>query len=126
MSARRASGFTLLEILIALAIAALGLGALMAATGTGLGNADLAARTIEATRRAQSHLASVGIATPLRPGIQAGDDGENYRWRLRISEPVLRPRASTGLYTIEITIAWGNRDLSLTTQRLGPVGGGNG
>ena len=51
---RPAAGFTLIEVLVALAIAALGLGALMAAAGTGLGNATLADQYIEATRRAQA------------------------------------------------------------------------
>src|SRR3954470_18047813 len=72
--ARNSSGFTLVEVTVALAVAALGLGLLMAAAGTGLRNAMLADQYIDATRRAQSHLAEIGRLAPLRPGLQLGND----------------------------------------------------
>ena len=134
---RPAAGFTLIEVLVALAIAALGLGALIAAVGAGVGNAKLADQYIEATRRAQSHLSTLGTLTPLRPGIQSGDDGGGYSWRLRVSEPVLHagapPSAAQkplGLYTVEITLIWrsgfSTRSVSLQSQRLGTDSDGNG
>ena len=82
------SGFTLIEVIVALAIAALGLTMLVVATGTGLTNATAAAETIEATERAQSHLDALGRLTALRPGVQFGDDGGGYSWRVAVSEPV--------------------------------------
>jgi len=133
--AHNSSGFTLIEAMVALAIAALGLGVLMAAAGTGLGNAALADRYIAATRRAQSHLAAIGTLTPLRPGVQSGNDGGGYSWQVRISQPVLHapgPAATNppALYTVEVTLSWrsgiGTRSLSLQSQRLGHVPDGNG
>jgi general secretion pathway protein I len=134
---RADSGFTLIEVIVALAIAALGLGALMAATGTGLRNAALADQYIEATRRAQSHLAAIGTLTPLRPGIQSGDDGAGYSWQVRISSPVLHAQTAQpdmqkplGLYTVDVVLTWrsgvSNRSVSLQSQRLGPIPDGNG
>ena len=114
---RRCNGFTLFEVVIALAIAAVGLTFLMAAAGTGLNNAKLADQFIEATRRAQSHLAQVGVTSPLIPGIQSGDDGGGYSWRVRVSSPVLHAETAQkadqpnlGLYTIEVAISWNSGD----------------
>src|SRR5215470_15119227 len=84
MSRRAEAGFTLLEVLVALAIAGLGLGALFAAASGALGNIDLASRHQAATRHAQSHLAAVGIETPLAPSDRSGDDGDGFRWRVLI------------------------------------------
>jgi len=128
---RRASpraGFTLLEVVVALAIAAMGLGALMAATSQGLGNALLADRTIEATRRAQSRLAEVGKATPLVVGVLSGDDGGGYAWRIRIAPPATRDASpangvpALALYTVEASVSWqsggSTRSVSLQSLRL--------
>jgi len=125
------SGFTLIEVIVALAIAALGLGMLMMATGTGLTSTSAADETIEATLRAQSHLDALGSLTPLRPGIQSGDDGGGYSWRVSVSQPVSHANAADpdetppALYSILVTISWrsglSSRSVSLSTQRLGHI-----
>jgi general secretion pathway protein I len=123
------SGFTLLEVVVALAIAALGLSFLMAAANTGLGNAELASQYIEATRRAQSHLAELGVTEQLKPGVRAGYDGGGYSWRSRISPPRMHeaPQRSAGaaplgMYEVEVTISWRSRDsiksVSLRSRRI--------
>jgi general secretion pathway protein I len=135
--AARSAGFTLFEVIVALAIAALGLGFLIAAAGSGLENATLADQYIEATRRAQSHLAALEVLTPLRPGEQSGDDGGGYSWRVRISQPVLHAGSAEGqaqmpsaLYGVEVIIGWRSgssaRSVSLRSQRIGNVGGATG
>lgn len=106
---------------------------MIAATGTGLGNAGAADRYIAATRRAQSHLAALGIAATLRPGDQSGDDGGRYSWRTTISEPTLHASGARsaekvlGLYNVGVTIFWRDgvftRSVSLSSQRLGQVPG---
>src|SRR5712691_11193481 len=75
------AGFTLLEVVVALAIAALALVTLFQTGSGGLFAADTAARIDEAIERAQSHLAAVGRAGPIAPGELTGDDGGGYRWR---------------------------------------------
>jgi general secretion pathway protein I len=124
---RAHSGFTLVEVIVALAIAGLGLALMIAAAGAGLGNAGEADRYIDATRRAQAHLAALGVTTTLRPGEQSGDDGGGYSWRVRVSEPVLHASDAQaakvlGLYTVEVTISWrdarSSRNVSLLSQRL--------
>ncbi|HJU16489.1 MAG TPA: prepilin-type N-terminal cleavage/methylation domain-containing protein [Stellaceae bacterium] len=110
------SGFTLLEVLVALAIAGLALAGLFAAGGTGLFAADTAARAEEALERAQSHLAALGRDGALHAGDSAGEDGGGYRWQLHV-HPVASRRVApangvfgsagtTTLYEVEVVISW--------------------
>src|SRR5246127_1039975 len=80
-------GFTLLEVLVAVAIAGLAIIGLFQAGSGGLFAVDTAARAEEAIQRAQSHLAAVGRDAALVQGDFTGDDGSGYRWRLRV-QPV--------------------------------------
>lgn len=133
--ADRARGFTLIEVLVALTLAAIGMSLLIASSSEGLGNARTATRYLEATRRAQSRLAAIGITEALRPGLQSGDDGNGFAWSVRISEPVAHaaptanatappPERPLALYTVEATVSWTTsnrtRQVVLQTERLGP------
>lgn len=119
------AGFTLLEALIAFAIAALALAALLGGALTGLRATEAASRTEEALARARSRLAALEAA-PLAPADGRGDDGGGFAWRLRVS-----PEAVSGgltLYAVSVAVAWrdGNtpREVRLETQRLGPSAAG--
>lgn len=124
-------GFTLLEVVVALAIAGLALVALFQAGSTGLFAADASARAEEGVERAQSHLAAVGRDAALAPGEFNGDDGGGYRWRVavqplasrQISGPDGVSTTTTTLYSIEVAISWGDpghkRSVVLKTLRLG-------
>ncbi len=107
----RSQGFTLFEVVVALAIASLGLGFLISAASSGVGNARLADQFIEATRRAQSHLAELG-AGKLEPGVKSGDDGGGFAWATRISSLAAHSAmpgqmdAPLSLYDVEVTIRW--------------------
>jgi prepilin-type N-terminal cleavage/methylation domain-containing protein len=131
-----ASGFTLIEVLVALTIAALGLGSLMAAAGLGLGNVQAADHFVEATRRAQSRLAMAGVTPKMVVGDSSGDDGGGYVWHLTIQPIATRqplPKsdaAPLGLYNIAVTIGWREKhqvkSVSVQSQRVWPVAGGHG
>jgi len=64
----KSGGFTLLEVVVALAIAAVALVGLFRAGSGGLFAVDTAARAQEAVQRAQSHLAAVGRDAALVEG----------------------------------------------------------
>jgi|SRR5271166_5184172 len=130
-------GFTLLEVVVALAIAAVALVGLFQAGSGGLFAIDTAARVQEAVQRAQSHLAAVGRDAALVQGELTDDDGGGYRWRLRVrpvathqaSTPEAAPTTPTTLYDVEVAILWpghsGDRSVVLKTLRLGAAASGD-
>lgn len=133
---REARGFTLLEVLVALAIAALALVALFSAGSSGLFATDAATRAEEALERAQSHLAAVGRDAALLPADASGDDGGGYRWHLTV-RPLESRRLSPGngvfgaattatLYEVAVAVSWrgGGRErrVVLRTLRLSGTG----
>src|SRR6266403_4847577 len=92
------SGFTLLEVVVALAIAGLALVGFFRAGSGGLFAVDTAARAEEAVQRAQSHLAAVGRDASMTEGELTGEDGGGYRWRLRVRPLTVRQApAQTGV-----------------------------
>jgi prepilin-type N-terminal cleavage/methylation domain-containing protein len=129
-------GFTLLEVVVALAIAALALVGLFRAGSGGLLSVDTAARAEEAVQRAQSHLAAVGRDAALVEGELTGEDGGGYRWTLRVwpltARQSLAPDGvtpvNTTLFNVEVAILWpghaGDRAVVLRTLRLGTAGSG--
>jgi general secretion pathway protein I len=130
---RKEEGFTLLEVIVALAIASLMLIGLFRAGSGGLFAADNAARVDEAIERAQSHLAAFARAGALVPGELEGDDGGGYRWAALVRpiavEPVTAASATPpqALYAIQVRISWSAagrpRSVVLETRRLAPAPG---
>lgn len=134
MSAKRAAaeaGFTLLEVVVAVAIAGLALVGLFQAGSGGLFAVDTAARAEEALQRAQSHLAAVGRDAALVEGDSSGDDGGGYHWRLQVQPAAQRQGVAadgvtpqnTALYSVLVSISWQSRGheraVTLQTLRLG-------
>lgn len=117
-------GFTLLEVLIAFAIAALGLSALFSGTLGGLRAAQVAGQYGEAVSRARSTLALVGHGAPLVAGERRGEEGD-WRWRIRIA-PLGSLAGAPGepvptLFAVSVSVSWGDgeRSVQLDTRRLG-------
>jgi general secretion pathway protein I len=120
-----------LEVLIAFAIAALALGLLFQAAGTGGGAVQNAAYYEEAVSRAKSRMALLGRDAPLAEGETQGGDGGPYRWRVKVSPsataepaPDTPPSAHhVTLYDIEVAISWTQdrkrHEIVLHSQRLG-------
>jgi general secretion pathway protein I len=134
---QRAHGFTLLEVLVALAIAGLAFIGLFQAGSGGMFAVDTAARAEEALQRAQSHLAAVGRDAALVAGELTDDDGGGYQWRLRVQPVASRQlvpasgnnsTAALTLFDVEVAILWpgrdGERSVVLKTLRLGTSAGG--
>ena len=124
---RQEGGFSLLEVLVALLITGIAMGALFQGALGGLRAADISGRTEEALSRARSRLAALGQAGPIQPGDRQGDDGGGYRWRERVSPASARPATpgtpELALYQVQLRISWGEglgvRSVTLETRRLG-------
>jgi general secretion pathway protein I len=124
---RRNSGFTLLEVLVALLIFALAFGVLAQIFQTGLRQSATAERMAAATMLARSHLARIGIDLPLEIGTIEEDAGDDFRLRTTIEPAELEGAADDELIPllVEVAVAWGpvesERQVALTTLRLAPV-----
>ena len=81
---RSERGFTLLEVVVAFAIAALALSVLFRAATGGMTAVATAGRYEEAVSRAKSHLAAIGHEGAITEGETEGDDGSGFHWRIRI------------------------------------------
>jgi general secretion pathway protein I len=114
----REAGFTLLEVMVAFVIAALASIVLYKAGFSGAAAAATAARYQEAVVRAQSRLASLGTLTTLQAEQLSGDDGSGFHWQITIVPE--GSRDGLGLYALRVVESFGNRHVTLITERLGP------
>ena len=118
------SGFTLLEVLVAVAILAVALTALFQAFAGGLGGVQQAEAATRAGLIARSLLDRVGADLPLVQGVRQGDAADGYSWSLGIVPRRERNGASVNspleLYDVEATVVWGKgKSLTLYTVRAG-------
>lgn len=121
-------GFTLIEVLVAFAIAALLLVALLRILTLSLGASERSEEVTRATILAQSTLDAVGVVAPLAEG----DTAELVNGPFHIHAAVARyhgPGAEGTaqylvLYRVSATVSWREgrrqRAVSLSTLRLGP------
>lgn len=127
-------GFTLLEILIAFAIVAIGLGTISIGIALAMRSDVRTQDNLAALSLAQSRLESIGTAEPLVPGRREGRVGRKFRWQQVIEEirPALQKtdvqagqtQASNGIIrTFWVTVsieAAGGRLTRITALKLGP------
>ena len=123
------AGFTLVEIIVALAILALSLNAILPAISDALWRTSEAEAQAEAASLARSLLAQAGNAVPLHDGAAAGQSENGFRWRLQVTpsggaDQTVPVRA----YKVVAEVSWDDarseRSVALTTLRLGTNGAG--
>jgi general secretion pathway protein I len=109
-------GFTLLEVLAALVILALSMGALLQLFSTGLRGLGAAEDHAMASLLAESWLEGLGAGRVIEEGEASGIFDARYSWRAhRAAWPVTA-------YEIELSVLWDDgraqRSISLSTLRL--------
>lgn len=128
MSVKRQAGFTLIEVLVALAIIGLALGALAGIFGVGLTAHETASETEAALAVAEEQL-ELASATP-HAGTGSGVFANRYAWQTIVApyrdaagKAADTPPDLLPLYRIAVSVSWhdGNhaRAVSLSTLRLG-------
>lgn len=129
--AQRQTGFTLLEVLVAFVLAAIGIVALIQAFAGGLRNLGKMDEIVMAAMVAESRLAEVGILYPVAVGEMEGvEDGDKYHWRISVSpfqDPdglAVMPEQTPALYLVEVDVNWDSGrkpgSFRLESLRVGP------
>lgn len=124
---KREAGFTLVEVIVALAMLSAGLSLLLGLISNGLRQTASAQRMAGAGSLAQSLMAEVGADLAVRAEVRDGQTTDGYRWRLKM-QPYDNARDSqegtVGLFSVSAEIEWEEGDerraYALTTLRLGP------
>jgi general secretion pathway protein I len=126
-------GFSLIEVVVALALLGIVLGVLSDSLRTGLSSASRAAAIEPPLAVAQAKLAAVGVTEPLAAGGTKGEDARGIQWQVSVDEYTddaidAPPSDAPGvpkLYRVRVTVTWQQggapRSLSLASLRLGPA-----
>lgn len=130
MSAKvRCSGYTLIEVLVAMMILVLSLTVIFRIFSGGLRKIDIASDYARAVMIAESVLAATGNTELLQPGESGGLLLQKYRWVRTVSQYQAPGDPSydnlpVGIYQVSVAVEWpgtrssGNRSLNLSTLKL--------
>jgi general secretion pathway protein I len=124
-----ARGFTLIEVLVALAILSLSLSIIFSIFSVGLRGRRAAEDYEQATLLAESKLSSLGVAEPIREGESVGRFDDRFWWKT-----VVTPYHEAGRdekkdllrrpLLVTLIVSWGEageqKSVRLTTLRLVP------
>jgi len=139
---RRQAGFTLVELIAAFVIFALGFGVLMQILGGALRTTRQSAEATQAALYAQSLLDIQGIGEPLKEGGSSGDFDNTYHWQLSVQRyqlqatpgstlaPAMAAPGQAELFQLELVVSWGNQYLQhharfVTLRSMMPPRNGN-
>ncbi|MGO4703433.1 prepilin-type N-terminal cleavage/methylation domain-containing protein [Dyella sp. 2RAB6] len=127
-AAKRAGGFSLLEVIAAILLLAIAFTALMRVTGGSIELTNNAADYTRAALWAHSLLDTVDAEGPLKPGHTEGRFNQQYRWRLTVTPwtPVdVDPQqqlSALALTKLDLDVLWGQgrseRSAHFSTLRL--------
>ena len=125
--AAASDGFTLIEVVVAIAVLAVVLGAIGGAVGTTVKALRSVDRQLPLLETAQGLIAALPDRTALRPGVQSGTTGA-VQWRIDVApldDVVARSGApqSTKWMPLLVTVSVQDRDgppVRLDTIRLAP------
>ena len=116
----KSEGFTLLEVMLAVAIAAVALFGIAMAVGRCTDAAKAVSGHTTAYDLLDDKLREFANATNYVAGVSTGDFGDanpGFEWK-RDVEP--DDSQLTGLYRQTITVTWGNRELSVESMLYAP------
>ncbi len=108
--AKRAQGFTLLEVIAAIMLLAIAFTVLMRVAGGSIRLGQNAGDHSEAALWARSLLDTAFTTEPVRAGTSSGQFDQRFRWRLEVTPwrpPSAPPNTSLQLYQLDLDVMWG-------------------
>jgi len=138
MRAGRAQrGFSLLEVIAAIAILAIAFAALMQVAGSSMSLTARANERTQAALRARTLLDGAFVMEPIQEGVSEGRFDDTYRWRMNVAR-YRAPDDTTpddagdgrgGMYRLDLDVIWGpggsERHARFSTLRIAGSGGAN-
>ena len=122
LPAKRSAGFTLIEVVLALSVFALGFGLILETLGGASRNVRVAGDIGKVALYAQNQLDLVGIDTPLKKGSTSGKFDDVYSYVMTITPAI--PEDSTvpdstpvKLFRVDLAVSWG-RGANQRTERF--------
>lgn len=116
-SGSRQRGYTLIEVLVAFSVLALGLTLLLGTLSGATRQVRWSADAGRAALHAQSLIAQAGVGEPLAPGRRDGElDAGRYRWTLEVQPwvdptqppPLLEDPFAPQLMALRLRLEWGD------------------
>jgi general secretion pathway protein I len=115
--AGRQRGFSLLEIIAAIAILAIAFAALMQVAGSSMSLTARANERTQAALRARTLLDGAFVMEPLREGDTEGRFDDTYHWRMNVTRyvtpgvaPAADGAAASRVYRLDLDVTWGAPD----------------
>lgn len=135
LGSNRQQGFSLLEVIAAIAVLAIAFAALMQVAGSSLSLTARANERTQAALRARTLLDGAFVMEPVKEGASDGRFDDIYRWRMNVSryqppdeKPATDGLAAPGMYRLDLDVIWGQggdeRHARFSTLRLAGSGGG--
>ncbi len=122
---RNADGFSLIEVLAALVLLALVLGAAWRVIDVGLTASHVAVQRARAVALAEATLASAMARDAVLPGDWSGEAADGFRWSLAVhAQPggalPFVPARGVAAYAVTVTVRWdAGRSVTLSSLKLG-------
>ena len=131
--AKRAGGFTLLEVIAAIVLLGVAFAALMKVAGASIALTRNASTHSAAAMWARSALDSAFVTTPIKLGHSAGRFDRQFAWQLDVSPwgrvPDAGSASTLALYQLDLTVSWqargGTNAAHFRTLRLGNAAAAN-
>jgi prepilin-type N-terminal cleavage/methylation domain-containing protein len=107
MSVRgKKQGFTLLEVLVAMAILGIGLIVIIELFSGGLRLGRTSEEYTRAVGYARMKLEEISLAKTLEEGIEEGEFDREYRWQVEVKKVDLLPPGRETIYQPAVTLYW--------------------
>jgi len=110
---KKAPGFTLIEVVVAMAILSIGLVVIIELFGGGLRLGRVSEEYTKAAGYARIKMEEISLDKSLAEGVYQGEFDSNYRWQVEVKRVDLIPpgkdityRPSVALYRVRIDVLW--------------------